>query len=214
MRPASTKPLGGRPQVKICGLTRREDARLAASLGATHVGAVMVPASPRCATIEQAGVMFEAAGDGVQHVLVFKRLPPETILEVARDVGTTHVQLHGASEEDALELEQAGMTVYRVHRMEPGSRLLPSLIPEPREDRPAVLDVGGGGSGQAFCWEILGGRAPHATFIAGGIGPGNIAALLRHRPYGVDLSSSVESKPGVKDPHRLRLFFERLDEAL
>jgi len=98
--------------------------------------------------------------------------------------------------------------------VERDARALPPLLPEPHDDRPAILDVGGGGSGTPFSWEILGSRAPHATFIAGGIGPENIAALMRHHPYGVDLSSGVEVEPGIKDHARLNLFFENLEKSL
>src|SRR3989304_4377660 len=74
-----------------------------------------------------------------------------------------------------------------------------------------VLAVGGGGSGRSFRWEILGDEAPRGVFIAGGIRPENIAELLSHRPYGVDLASGVESRPGAKDPARLVAFFEELE---
>ncbi len=202
-----------KPFVKICGLTRPEDARLAVRLGATHVGCVMVPTSPRCASAEQAKSVFRAAGDGVRRVLVFKRQTPSAILEVARHVGTTDVQLYETPEEDALLLERKGMTVYRVQRIDADTGKLPALTPEPTTERPILLDVGGGGSGRTFRWKILGAQAPHAVFIAGGIRADNIAALLTHRPYGIDLSSGVESRPGLKDPARMTAFFEALEKS-
>jgi len=203
-----------RPLVKICGLTRAEDACLAVQLGATHLGSVMVSSSPRCASPEQAVRVLEATGGNAHHVLIFKREELDRILEVAGRVGTTHVQLYDMSESDALALEKSGLSVYRVHDLEPGARELPPLRPEPSEERPAILDVGGGGSGTAFSWEILGGKAPHATFIAGGVCPENIAALVKHHPFGVDLSSGVETEPGIKDHRRLELFFENLEKSL
>jgi phosphoribosylanthranilate isomerase len=145
--------------------------------------------------------------------LVFKRQTPPAVLEVARRVGTTDVQLHETPEEDALLLEGEGMTVYRVRRIDADTGKLPSLTPEPTAERPILLDVGGGGSGRAFRWELLGSRAPHAVFIAGGIRPDNIAALLARRPYGIDLSSGVESRPGLKDPARMTAFFEALEKS-
>src|SRR3989304_1667948 len=158
--------------VKICGLTRPEDARLAVRLGATHVGCVMGADSPRCASVEQARSVFRAAGDGVRHVLVFRQEAPETILEMARGIGTTDVQLHDMREEDALLLEREGMTVYRVLRGHSEGGELPVLSPQPTPERPMLLDVGGGGSGRAFRWAILGDEAPLRGFIAGGFGPG------------------------------------------
>ncbi len=202
-----------RTQVKICGLTRPEDAKLAARLGATHLGVVMIPGTPRAVSTDQAGRIFEAGGTGVARILLFKSAPPETILHTAGTVGTTHVQLYSVSEEDTLALERAGLTVYRVHQVRTVARSLPPLRPEPSDHRPAILDVGGGGTGRSFSWEILGRRAPRGTFIAGGIRPENIAALLKYRPYGVDLSSGVESEPGIKDPRRLGLFFEIMEKS-
>jgi phosphoribosylanthranilate isomerase len=73
-----------------------------------------------------------------------------------------------------------------------------------------VLDVAAGGSGRRFDWALLGGRAPYATFIAGGITPDNVGALLRHAPWGIDVSSGVESAPGVKDGGRLKALFASL----
>lgn len=87
---------------------------------------------------------------------------------------------------------------------------MPSLEPRPTRARPALLDVGGGGTGRGFDWTLLGARAPDATFVAGGIRPDNVRVLLKYRPYGIDLSSGVESSPGVKDPHKLRALFEEV----
>jgi phosphoribosylanthranilate isomerase len=76
-----------------------------------------------------------------------------------------------------------------------------------------LLDVGDGGSGRSFRWEILGDEAPRGVFIAGGIRPDNVAALLSHHPYGIDLSSGIESSPGVKDPKSMTAFFEAVRSA-
>ena len=132
----------------------------------------------------------------------------------AEAVGIENVQVYGLTETECLWLEKEGMTVFRVVGIDPSARTLPSLSFEPSNDRPAVLDVGGGGSGKTFAWELLDGAAPPGTFIAGGVGPANISELMKHRPYGVDLSSGVESSPGIKDRHRLQLFFENLERCL
>jgi indole-3-glycerol phosphate synthase/phosphoribosylanthranilate isomerase len=158
--------------------------------------------------------VFEAAGGDVHHVLVFKNEKPDIVAARAREVETSHVQLYGNSEQECLQLEKENLTVYRVRDLAPDAESVPLLFPVPTEDRPSLLDVRGGGSGRSFPWEIFGGQAPHATFIAGGVRPENIRSLMMHHPYGVDLSSGVESGPGIKDPRRLRSFFETLEKSL
>lgn len=197
-----------KPLVKICGLTRSEDARLAVDLGATHLGCVMAPESPRYASVEQVRDVFAAAGDSVNCVLVFRSQPVAAILEMARELGTDNVQLHEMTEEDAQELEGQGLTVYRVKRLDAETEELPVLTPPPTPERPVLLDVGSGGSGRSFPWKILGDEAPRGVFIAGGIRPENVAALLPRHPYGLDLSSGIESSPGIKDPARMTALFE------
>jgi phosphoribosylanthranilate isomerase len=158
--------------------------------------------------------VFDATEPDTVRVLVFKNERPEKILTTAASVATKHVQVYGLAEDEVLGLEQDGLTVFRVVGIDPTARSLPSLSPVPSAMRPAVLDVGGGGSGQKFSWRILGARAPHGTFIAGGVRPENISELMKLRPFGVDLSSGVETSPGIKDPHRLQLFFENLEKSL
>jgi phosphoribosylanthranilate isomerase len=92
-------------------------------------------------------------------------------------------------------------------------RRLPELSPAPTDASPAVLDVGDGGSGTPFDWSLLAPRAPSATFIAGGVTPHNVSALLRYRPWGIDLSSGVERVPGEKDHGSLRLLFAAVAEG-
>ena len=91
------------------------------------------------------------------------------------------------------------------------ARAIPTFDSEPSKKRPALLDVGGGGSGRCFDWNLLGAEAPAFTFVAGGIRPENVESLLDHRPYGIDLSSGVESEPGVKDEGKLHRLFERIE---
>ena len=202
------------PRVKIYGLKRAEDAELATRLGASYVGAIRAPLSPRLATLAEAERVFKAAGETPVKVLVYKGVPMSTISEEAEHVGITHVQVYDLTEKDNKRLESRGLTVYRVHRVVPETNRVPVLVPEPCALRPAMLDVGNGGSGRNFDWRMLGSYAPDWTFIAGGIRPENIANLLAHRPFGVDLSSGVEASPGIKDADRLVLFFERFQEAL
>lgn len=199
-----------RPYVKICGLTRPKDARLAVSLGATHIGAVRVSSSPRCVSLAQAKAVFEAAGAGTETVLVCGTVPLAQAIDDAVACGARAVQLYGARPDDLTAAKAAGLSLFRSLDMEESSEVLPTLEPPPTDTHPAVLDVGGGGSGRRFDWTILGRRAPRATFIAGGIRPNNVRDLLTYEPYGIDLSSGVESAPGIKDAQKLGALFDEV----
>jgi phosphoribosylanthranilate isomerase len=202
-----------RPLVKICGLKRVEDAELAVSLGANLVGAVRTPSSPRRVTLDEARALFSRIGSGAARVLVFRDVPLETVLSDARAAGADWVQLYDASDSEVRQVESEGLRVLRVYDLSEVSRRLPEFPVEPAADRPALLDVGGGGSGRRFDWRLLGGEAPAFTFIAGGIRPENVEELLDHRPYGIDLASGVERQPGVKDEAKLRQLFDRIGET-
>ena len=197
-------------KVKISGITRPEDAEMVVKAGTTHVGCVMVPEWPQRVSTSQAKEIFAAVPRRTIKVLVFRGEGAETVMEAAQAVGTTHVQLYGYQEPDALALEGKGFTVYRTHEVPTGTNLLPPMLPEPTAARPAVLDVTGGASGITFPWEILGHEAPGGIFVSGGVRPENVCALLTHQPYGIDLTEGVERTAGVKDKDRVDLLFEAM----
>ena len=197
------------PRVKICGLRRPEDASLALELGADLLGCVFADDSPRCATIAEA-TAIRALADATPVVLVTRDLPPLDILQFAKVTGLERVQVHGGDEEIERVLASMGLTVHRVRAIAPGSTSLPELDPQPTEDAPALFDVARGGSGERFDWSLLKDTGTSPIYIAGGINPENIQDLLGFQPFGVDVSSGIESAPGEKDPDLMRLFFERL----
>ena len=200
-------------EVKICGLRRPEDARLAARLGAGWIGIVRAPDSPRSATLAEARRVIAAAREvspTVRAVLATGRRTGGEVAADAAALGVRRVQPHGLSDAGVRTLRAAGLVVHRVVTVPEAASRLPGFAPPAAVDGPLVFDVGGGGSGRSFDWSILGQGAPPRAFIAGGLRPENIEALLPYRPWGVDLSSGVESAPGVKDPDRLRRFFDRL----
>ena len=205
-----------KPYVKICGLTRPEDARLAVSLGATHVGAVRAPGSPRSVSVAQAKAVFKAAGEGSESVLVCRDLPIDQAVADAAASGARALQLYDQSPSDLTRARASGLRVYRVVDMDEETDIGEALDPPPTEEEPVVLDVGRGGSGRSFDWSRLAPRAPRACFVAGGIRPDNLRALLAYEPWGIDLSSGVESgpgiEPGIKDASKLRALFELLEE--
>jgi phosphoribosylanthranilate isomerase len=201
-----------KPRIKICGLRRVEDAQLAVDLGATHIGCVRAPSSPRSGPLQEVAAIFDAVRDRATTVLVARGLTVETMVREARDTGAHALQLFDFSQKDVEALSSEGLSVYRVYCLDESTAELPVIEPTPTEDGPVMLDVGGGGSGRSFDWSILGHDAPRATFIAGGIRPDNVRRLLERRPFGIDLSSGVESAPGIKDPSKLRSLFREVNE--
>lgn len=200
-------------EIKICGLRRPEDARLAARLGAQWIGVVRAPDSPRSATLEEARQVIAAAREvnpEVRPVLATGRRTRDEVASDAFALGVERVQPHGLSESGIRALTGAGLIVHRVVTVPESAARLPDFEPPEADDGPLVFDVGGGGSGRAFDWRILGERAPGRAFIAGGLRPENVGRLLPYRPWGVDVSSGIESSPGVKDPERLQRFFDLL----
>lgn len=203
-----------RPLVKICGLKRTRDAALAAALGAGLVGVVRTPGSPRRGSVEEARAIFAAVGSSAGKVLVFRDVAIEEVLRDAEACGADWVQLYHAQGSELSRASSAGLGVLRVYDIREDASELPAFDSPPEADHPALLDVGGGGSGRRFDWGLLGARAPRFTFIAGGIRPENVEELLRHRPYGIDLSSGVERELGVKDEEKLRRLFENVERSL
>lgn len=201
-------------QVKICGVTRPEDASLAAELGATHLSCVIAPDSPWHTTPALVKEIAHAAGKKVKVLLSFRNATVDVVIEMAKQSGTKLVQVAGLKEPDVQILEKSGLTVYRVHEVPTGVNMLPPLLPEPTEKSPAILQVAATGSGLTFPWEILGAEAPHATFIAGGVRPENVCALLTHDPWGIAVNTGVEVEPGIKNPDRMAMLFETIGDAL
>ena len=200
-------------EVKICGLRRPEDASLAVRLGARWIGIVRAPDSPRSATLDEARRVIAAAREAdpeVRPVLATGRRSTGEVAADAAVLGVERVQPHGLGDAGVRELRAGGLIVHRVVTIPETAERLPRFAVPDEKDGPLVFDVGGGGSGRSFDWRILGEKSPPRTFIAGGLRPENIGLLLPYRPWGVDVSSGIESAPGIKDSERLRRFFEKL----
>lgn len=191
-------------KIKVCGLTRREDAELATRLGAAHLGCVLAADSPRCTTALHArDVLRDLPGP----VLVFRKATVDEVLAAVDEAAVTTVQLHRFNERDAQTLEAGGLTVHRAYNVERGA------LPETATaGAPLVYDVGAGGSGRPFDWSALAPRAPRNVFVAGGLTPNNVGALCALDPWGIDVSSGVEAAPGIKDPGLLHAFFRVVHE--
>jgi phosphoribosylanthranilate isomerase len=192
-------------RVKICGITRAEDAALCVAAGVDALGFNFWEGSKRRVRPERAEAIAATLPPEVLRVGVFVRAPPAEVAEVVRRVGLVAVQLHG--DEDPADYRDVGAAVWQVVRVD---RTLPANVS--RHARAVLLDArleGFGGGGRPFDWSLLRG-APGwnvPLWLAGGLEPSNVAEAIRTaRPWGVDVASGVESAPGQKDPEKVRAF--------
>ena len=204
-----------RTRIKVCGLTRPEDACLAVTLGVDALGFVFWPRSPRYVTASQAAAIASALPPTVCTVGVFVDQPVEHIRRIAAEVGLSAVQLHG-DEPPASWALVPGVCIKLVGA---GGDFDPASVAAwPPEVYPlvdAVDPVRRGGTGKPADWAAAAALARvRPTVLAGGLAAGNVAdAIARVRPYAVDVSSGVERSPGIKDPGRLRAFVEAVAAA-
>lgn len=194
---------------KICGLTRVEDAQLAAELGAAAIGFVFYPQSPRYLEAGAAGRISAQLPSHVARVGVFVNPDLEFLFLTAKSAQLTHLQLHG--EESIAVCQHAPLPVFKTIR---NAAELEKYVNVPVTafliDRKTPHQFGGTGqiADWNFCRQVRD-RAP--VILAGGLSAGNIAAAIElTSPDAIDLSSSIESSPGVKDHQKLRQFFAAL----
>lgn len=209
-----------KPLVKICGITRLEDARYCAGAGADFVGFVQYPDSPRYIGPEAVREITEWLY-GPEPVGVFVNESAERVNEIVAAAGFTWAQLHGTeSPETCAAVSVPVIKAIRVMHDASAEQLRAMMEPYRDVVKLFLLDTHHtslwGGTGESFNWRLA--RELSADFpliVSGGIGAHNVAeALATLRPHGIDLSSSVESAPGVKDFERLGAFFEAFDAAV
>ncbi len=210
-------------KVKICGVTTPADARLAVDLGADFVGLNFYRPSPRWIDVDQAARIRASIGDAARVVGIFVNHTREQVEAIDRQVGLDYLQFSGdESPELVAEFRDRAIRVRRLG----GASAAPARIPD--EDCWAVLidrahDRLYGGSGESWDYAAAADLAlspadaarPRRVFIAGGIGPGNIAQVAAAVPgaYAVDTCSGVESAPGHKDRAKLEQLFANLAEG-
>ncbi len=201
-------------RVKICGITRKEDALHAVHAGADALGFVFYPKSPRCIDPEQARTIISALPPFVSAVGLFVNEGQKRIHEIASFSGIDVIQLHG--DEAPQDCVVNGYRVVKALRV----RDQDSLSAADRYGVSALLlDAWApdqyGGTGRTFNWQLaarLAARRP--VVLAGGLTPENVAqAIAAVHPYGVDVSSGVESSPGRKDPAKLAAFIANAKRA-
>ena len=199
-------------RVKVCGITRREDAVLAVDLGATALGFVFWPRSPRAVAPETVREITDGLAPFVSRVGVFVNESPARVAAVAAHAGLTCIQLHG--DENASEYVDLQLPVIKALPVGEGFSL--SAV----EDLPArvtpLLDAHDparrGGTGRVIEWTVAAAAARvRPLILSGGLHPENVkSAVATVHPYAVDVSSGVEAAPGIKDENKLRAFFAAL----
>lgn len=204
-----------RTRVKICGITRFEDAMLACELGADAIGMVMTPSSPRCVTLEQARAIRIALPAFVDAVVLTHDLPAERVRAIIRGIRPDCVQFHGR--EDAAFCESFGVRYTKAIGMAGGLDVL-AIAAEHAQAAGFVLDGHPpgqqGGQGRTFDWSRIPRDFPRPVILAGGLDAANVGDAIRTvRPWAVDLASGVESSPGIKDAARMRTFFAAVHAA-
>lgn len=203
-------------RVKICGLTRPEDAQRAAAAGAAHGGVILAPGGKRSVTPQHAAELFR--GLSLSRVGIFVDAELDQIRRAADTAGLQVLQLHGAEAPGLVRSLRAEgrWRVWKAVRPRSGTELLEAVERFGSEVDGLLLDgwsaAAPGGTGARFPWEEVAehrDRVPAAVELiaAGGLHPGNVArAIELLRPSVVDVSSGVESAPGIKDVDAIPAF--------
>jgi phosphoribosylanthranilate isomerase len=202
-------------KVKICGITRGEDAELAVNLGAWAIGFILWPESKRYADPAVAGGISHALHRRVERVGVFVNQPLDEIAGLVDTLGLTYVQLHGDEGPSfcSAVAQRTGARVIKAMRVA-GAADLRELDRFHTDLHLLDASVKGqrGGTGQAWDWTLVAQRRSKIPFLlSGGLTPENVAdGIAAVHPWGVDVASGVEAEPGIKDPDKLHAFFEAI----
>jgi phosphoribosylanthranilate isomerase len=198
--------------VKVCGITNVQDAQLAVEFGASAIGMVFWPESPRFVDPKKAAIVRSVLPPSVLPVGVFVDQSVSYVRRVAEIIHLGAVQLHGC--ESYEYCQSIGLPIIKAVTVENG-KLMTALSDVP-ETATVLLDahdpVKKGGTGKSIDWEYARSVArSRKVILSGGLRPETVALGVRTvQPFGVDVSSGVEEYPGRKDPARLRSFFKAL----
>lgn len=202
-----------RTRVKICGITRPADAVAAARAGADAIGLVFYPPSPRYLSVERAREIRDALPPFVQTVALFVNADAAQVAQVIGRVHPAMLQFHG--EETPQFCAQFGLPYIKACRVRPGAPALEYL--RPFSGAAAWLFDSHvpeyGGVGERFDWTLVP-ATDKPVILSGGLSRDNVAeAIRRVKPWGVDVSSGVESAKGIKDAARIAAFIAEVRNA-
>jgi phosphoribosylanthranilate isomerase len=198
-----------RVRVKICGITRIEDARAAIAAGADALGFVFARESPRFLAPDRAGRIIAELPPFVARVGVFVNSDEATVRRAIQESGVDTLQFHGDETPEFCRrfVPQAVYRAFRVRGPETLERL--AAFPTSAWLLDSYVPGQAGGTGATFNWELAARAVAlgRPVILAGGLTPDNVAAAIRQvQPWGVDVSSGVESGPGIKDGSKVRAF--------
>ncbi len=202
-------------RIKCCGMTRVDDALLAARLGADAIGLVFTARSRRQVTLARAREIVTALPPFMATVALFMDDDAESVRQVLDEVRPSMLQFHGNENDDWCA--QFGHPFLKAIAMGEGAAALSRLRDFPHAaglllDGHAAGEAGG--SGKVFDWSLLPDSLAPPVILAGGLRAGNVGAAVRAvRPWAVDVASGVESAPGIKDPDKLEAFVRAVRAA-
>ncbi len=203
-------------RIKLCGLTRPEDVRLAVELGVDYLGLVFAAGSPRRLPIAQACQLRALVPEEIAVVALVMDTPRQDIEAIIEVLRPDLLQFHG-SEDDAF-CNSFGIPFLKAVAMGAGAADVDSAASVFPSAYGLLLDGHGpgeaGGSGQRFDWTRMPGVTRRRLFLAGGLCADNVGLAIRTaRPWGVDVSSGIEQAPGIKDVGKMRYFVEESRRA-
>ena len=204
-------------RVKICGITKLEDAKLAIELGAHALGLNFHPESPRSITPANAAELIDRLSPFVTTVGVFVNWEAEPVVALCRALHLHTAQLHGDETPEVVDAVAEQMQVIKALRVGQGTPA--PVYTKYRSAAGFLIDAAQpgqfGGTGTTANWHLARTIAQsHRVILAGGLSPENVGEAIRVvRPYAVDVASGVESRPGRKDPAKLRALFEAVSRA-
>ena len=195
-------------RVKICGITRIEDALAAAAAGADAIGLVFYAKSPRAVDIEQARAILAALPPFVTTVGLFVDAERSELERILASVPLDLLQFHG--DESVQQCEAFGRPYIKALRVKAGDDIAAQVARYPSAQGillDAYVEGVPGGTGEAFDWSLIPQALSKPLILAGGLRPDNVAeAVSRVRPYAVDVSGGVEASKGVKDVEKVGAF--------
>jgi phosphoribosylanthranilate isomerase len=204
-------------KTKICGITNAADARRAVEAGAEYLGFNFYEKSPRYVRPAAAQRIARGLPRRVKRVGVFVNEAEENVVSIAKEVGLDFAQLHGEESPEFVARVKRGVPVIKAVRVRPGFRM--AVLKKYREAAAILFDgfdpKRRGGTGKTFDWSVAKRAAKQQRiFLAGGLTAENIGEALRQvRPFAVDVCSGVESRPGKKDPARLKALMKAVHGA-